>query len=449
LNFRISSGKTWSKLLKGKSEAQDSSKVDRSGLLAQGIEPPRVDFKTAWEMYRTIPKIQNAVESVVLDILSRDWYYEGEDESKVKQLEDWEETHNASEIFESLIREWLVCGNHILGFSDWKAVQMQTVIGLERDSGGNIKQFIQQFSNNPQPAKLEAKKFCFSKYIDADREAWGLGAFHSLLETWVNEKGKDSKSLAWIYRDMKQLMYKIIKRFGSPRVIWGFDGIDKDVFDKDVAPLVESMEEGDRLALGKTPQLIQESVDGKGRFSEYITDIGKEMDVGLQSSANRLITEPSAMADAREANRKDDSRVLGIMEKIRRLMNDVIIPKILEEKGSVEFKWGTKDSFNLEFPPSLQAAINTGTINQKIARHILKNHLRWNIPEDMLKELDDEYEKDKKTQDVGNFDPDNPSQPKAKKFDKSKNDYDPEEERMERIKTYRKIREALDKDGNP
>lgn len=439
----FSSGRAWVKLLKGKSEAHDnSSSVDRQSLQALGIEPPRVDFKTAWEMYRTIPKIQNVVEQCVLDILSRDWYYEGKDENKVKEMEDWEENFNASEIFESMIREWLVCGSHILGYSDWKPVQMQTILGMKRDSGGKILEFIQQFSTNPQHVLLDAKKFCFSKYIDADREAWGLGMYHSLLETWATEKGKDSKSLAWIYRDLKQMFWKIMKKYSSPRMIWGFDGIDKDVFEKDIAPLIESMEEGDRLALGKTPQLVQETVDGKGRFVEYVTDISKEVDVGLQSSANRLITEPSAMADAREANRKDDSRILGIMEKIRRLMNDIIIPKVLGEKGTVEFKWGTKDSFNLEFPPSLQAAITTGTINQKIARHILKNHLRWNIPEEMLKELDEDYEKNKKLRGSKNFDPDNPSEPKDRDKD---DDYDPEEERKERIKTYRKIQEALDR----
>lgn len=441
MRFPFSSGRIWSKLLKGHSEISSSSLVDRASLLAYGIESPRVDFKTAWDAYRTIPKIQNTVESIVLDILSRDWYFESDDEAHENKMNEWEETYNTSEIFESIIRSWLIGGTHLLGYSDWKPVQMQTVIGMKRKSDGTPTTIIQQFTssiNLDYDKGLDASKFCISKYIDADREAWGLGLFHSLMETYETEKGKESKPIAHIYRDTLQLMYKILKKFASPKTVWGFENVDKDTFDKDIAPILASMEEGDSLALSKLPVVVTDSIDGKGRFNEYITNIGKETDTGLQSSANRLITDPSAMADAREANKKDDSRVLGIMEKIRRLMNDVIIPKVIGEKGVCEFKWGTKDSLELEFPPALREALNTGVINPKIARHILTQRLRWDIPEDLLKELEEESEKIKSKQqedpEVG-FDKDDPSEPDEKTKKKLAE---------EELKTYKKIQEFID-----
>ncbi|MBI5697807.1 MAG: hypothetical protein HZC29_04830, partial [Thaumarchaeota archaeon] len=419
---RISSGRVWAKLVKATKESDvSSSLVDRTSLQAYGIEAPRADFVTAWEMYRTIPKFQNTVESIVLDILSRDWYYESDNEALEKQMNDWEETYNTSEIFESIIRQWCITGNHLLGFSDWKPVQMHTILGMKREKDGKPIKYIQQFSGDLSPdynKGLDASKFCHSKYIEADREAWGLGLYHSLLETWESERGKESKSLAWIHRDVLQLMYKILKKFSSPKVIWGFDNIDKDVFDKDIAPLISSMEEGDSLALSKVPTVTTDTLDGKGRFYEYINDLHKQTDTGLQSSANRLITEPSAMADAREANKKDDSRVLGIMEKIRRLMNDIIIPTVTGEKGTCQFRWGTKDSLELEFPPSLRDALNTGVINKKIARHILTERLRWDIPEEMMKELEEQDQaqpSQEPTDSKIGFNKDNPSEPSDKK----------------------------------
>ena len=78
------------------------------------------------------------------------------------------------------------------------------------------------------------------------------------------------------------------------------------------------------------------------------------------------------MADAREASSRDDERVLGLMEKIRRFIDEEIIPSIIGEKNRVYFKWGSKDSFDLEFPQGLQTALSSGVITTKDAREILK-----------------------------------------------------------------------------
>ena len=187
-----------------------------------------------------------------------------------------------------------------------------------------------------------------------------------------NEDGKQSTPMLSIYRRMEQDISKIHHKYASPRTILAFPEASSEQMSDDIIPLIKQMKQGDRLALNYTPELISESVDAKARFVESIDQINSEVEAGLQSSASRLITNPSAMADATVASAQDDERVQGLMEKIRRFIDEEIIPSIVGEKNRVYFKWGSKDSFDLEFPTGLQSALSAGVITTNDAREILK-----------------------------------------------------------------------------
>ena len=99
---------------------EPSSKISAPGGYVNTYEYPDIPFSVAGEYYKTIGKVQNAVDSTVSKIITRDWYYAPTDEndnqdSAVKNLEVWEEAQNLSGIFESMIRDWLLRGNHWLG----------------------------------------------------------------------------------------------------------------------------------------------------------------------------------------------------------------------------------------------------------------------------------------------------------------------------------------------
>jgi len=176
---------------------------------------------------------------------------------------------------------------------------------------------------------------------------------------------------------------RIHHKFASPRVIWTIKGANKETLDNDIIPLMEQMRPGDRIAMNEEVEIVQESVDGNARFIEHVNKIIDEVDSGLQSSANRLITEPSAMADAKEAGQQDDDRVLGIMERIRLFMNFEVIPRITgREIGEILFKWGNKDTFDLEFPEALQMAIDKRVISPEKALIMLEENYHWKIPTD-------------------------------------------------------------------
>lgn len=316
---------------------------------------------------------------MVGDILTRDWYFESDIAQYSKEMEDWETSYKLSSLFESIIRDWLTCGNHIVSTKDWMPVQLTSILGLERDKYGVTQNFIQKI--NFSDKKLPAKEFLHTKYIDIDRQAWGLSHYHALMTGFSDLDGRQGYPTLEIYRQMEQDISRTHHKYASPRVIYQFDGVSKDVIDNQLTPLFESMGPGDRLVINHMGEILQESVDPKARFTDSIQQINDEVEAGLQTSANRLITKPSAMADAGEAGQQDDDRILTLMEKLRRLMDEVIIPTILGTKlGECSFKWGAKDSFDLVFPQGLQAALNAGLITTQEGREILIS-TGWKIDE--------------------------------------------------------------------
>lgn len=332
---------------------------------------PEVDFATCYEYYRTIGKVQNAVESYVSEILSRDWYFEGDKEA-IRACEEWEERFNLSRLIEYVVRDWLVCGNSIIGLSDWQPVQISSVVGMKRSPYGQTEQFVQLV--NGKEVSLDASKFVHTQYIELNREAWGIGMFHSLLSTFAYGKKRSLPHLE-IYRRQIQLFYRILERYGSPVTVWFFENVARAEFDKQVEEL-RALEPGDRRILSKKVEIATETIDGRGNLINATSPvINQEIEAGLQTSANRLITQPSAMADARISEEKDSARLLGIMEKIRRIMNALVIPRITS--GKVEFRWGKQDSFQFDFGQLLQAK-SAGFVSAQEGRAILKS-VGWKL----------------------------------------------------------------------
>src|SRR3974377_443639 len=118
---------------KSELEANPMASTKVSDLTYQGwhyVLRPEVYFDVAFEYYKTVAKVQNAVDTFIADILTRDWYYDGP-EQKVKSAETWEDVFKFEGLLESTIRDWLVCGNSIVGITDWKPAQMYYVVGMK------------------------------------------------------------------------------------------------------------------------------------------------------------------------------------------------------------------------------------------------------------------------------------------------------------------------------
>lgn len=401
-------------------ERKTSSEVDNA---FDGRIIPVPSFKDRQEFYTTVGRFQNTVDGLVLDVINREWSYDNENgnapEEAIKAMEEWEEQWDVTSMFENIIRGWCIHGCYIISPADWQGVQMSSVVGMKRDDFGNPEFFIQQVKGQEQ--KLEAEKFIFTKYIDLDRSAWPIAMFESIMTEWEDIDGFIGLPLLKVYRQALKDFGKILHKYGNPLAIYGFKGVNKETIDNDIVPLFEGARAGDRIVLNANltddMQQLKEEIDGNARFMEYLVQIVKEIDTGLQTSKNRLITDPSAMADAREARLVDDDRTMGIMEKLRKFMNNEVIPRVTGlEAGEIEFKWGAKDAFDMQFPEALEKAVEKNIIEPWQAAKILEKQFRWKIPkEDDLEPEERKALEDKRDMEQQVMIPDEKPQPNPQK----------------------------------
>lgn len=326
------------------------------------VVPDFGSFIQSFEYYRTLGKVQNAVDSITANIINREWYFESDKPSRIRMMEEWEERFDLSRIIEQIVRDWLIFGNSIIGYSDWQPMQMTTLLGIKRDIYGKPEYFVQTV--NGKVVDIDAKPFLFTKFIEINRDAWGKPLFCALMSSnYTDLDGNQPVPFLQNYRQMLLDAGRMIHKQASPRSIWAYPDATPESLEKDIKPLMEQMRPGDRMIVNEVPTLVTEQIDVRSKFDNFTELIVNDTEAGLQSSANRLITQPSAMADAREAGAQDDDRVLGIMEKIRRTINKYIIPRIVGEANVCFFKWGAKDTIELEMPQGLKDAITVGLIS--------------------------------------------------------------------------------------
>jgi hypothetical protein len=310
----------------------------------------------------------------VTEFVSRVWSWEGSAQG-VKDMEEFEERFNFSRLAETYARDMLVCGNFLVGVSDWKPAPITEVRGVKRDVYGNIEEYWYYGANSALKKMGGPKEFAHDRYIQVGREAWGIGMAHALMTTYTDEEGDVTKSALDIDKQIVQDFARIYHKFAAPRSIWTFPQVtNPDDFNienpNSLAARIKNMKPGDRLAMPGEAEIVTEPVDSQARFTDGVEKIvNSEVGAGLQTSANRLITQPSAMADAREANEKDDAHLLGLMEKFRRFVNAEIIPRVTGSK--VEFVWGTQDDFEFD-PQFVLSLLNAGVISKGEVREMIR-----------------------------------------------------------------------------
>ena len=376
-----------------------SSMISKTASLMGGLatnggfrEQPPIHFDKRFEYYMTVGKIQNVIDSMKNDITNRSWFFKdtsdggkgGAYTKELKIMEDWaDKTVQVSEFLSEMIYNWTIAGTYIVSPIDWMPLQLRSLRSKLRDNFGNTVFYIQVI--NGKEVFLNAAEYMEVPFINLDRAAWGVGLYDSIMNNqYLDVDGQQPNATLEIYRQTLQDQGRILHKFSNPLTFYmpaEGETVGQETIDNDIVPLIEGAKAGDRIAINKRIEIVKEDIDGKSRFTEYADDVHEEVDAGLQSSKNRLLTDPSAMADAREAGAQDDDRILGIMEKIRVFMNKSVIPAVLGiEAGWIEWQWGEKDSFNKVMPPHLQQALELGVMQPEEVRQVLEEHHDWNFP---------------------------------------------------------------------
>lgn len=355
-----------------------SSRVQSSRYI--GWIEPMVHFEDFYELYYTMTKIQNTIDKITHSIITRDWYFDSKIQANVDRMNEFERKHNLSRIIQYYVYDSLITGNFMLSKSDWQPVQMSSIIGCHRDDYGRISEYGHKLTNGViEP--FSADLVWHERFIEIDRQAWGIGLLNSLATRFIDIDGDSSIPTAHIMRQLEQDFAKIIHRLGSPRVLYAFDNLDDEQL-KSEALKLGAMKAGHRGVINQRPEFITETIDSRSRFPEYVEFIKQNFDVGTQSATNRLLTQPSAMADGRVATEANDNELtLGIMERIRRFMDFYVIPEVLGVDDACTFNWGAKDSFEVVFPPGLGEAVRLGVVLKVEARDILRSKA-WKLRDD-------------------------------------------------------------------
>jgi hypothetical protein len=366
----------------------NENKGNPSSIVSEGgiqyfIIRPEVPFSKQFEYYRTVGKIQNSIDSLIDKIVTRDWYFASSDdaqpyEAQIKQLDEWARKYRFRWLLKQWMRNHLICGNDITSKKDWLPIQMSSIDGMVRDKYGRPEYYVQlpKANGGVLLQKYNAPDFLLTRYIELDRQAWGLGQFHAIMnDNWSDPDTKEVKSTLAGYRVMLQDFFKIIHKYGSPRVFYYVEGVSKEIIDNTVGPLIKRVRAGGRLVLDKKIEIVQETVDGQARFVPYVDKIEEEIETGSKSAANRLLTKPSAMADAGTADEQDDERSMAVMEFYTGFMNDEVIPIILgdEWRGKIEFHWGKQDSFEYD-PQEWLEYVKNKIVSPLELRAILKEN---------------------------------------------------------------------------
>lgn len=331
------------------------------------LRPP-VDFAVQFEYYTSVGKVQSTIDAYVSEVRTRGYEFEGEDEAAQEKLQEWAKEYNLNELIEYMVRDLLICGNNIIGITDWKPVQMDRVVGLRRDNDGEVEDYVYSLNGKWEPLPLQTSQYIHSKFIDINRRPWGIGLFHALT-TSFNWNNHESIPELELYRRHLQNVGQVEEKYAFPRVLYAFDG--STISDPELNKLKEQLKAqkpGERWLTTKVPELITETIDGaRSGLLQTTTEIqNEEITAGLQSSVNRLRTQPSAMADAKESNTKDDAMLLYIFAKIEDIINTKIIPLIVGEgkdEEAIVFHFGQQDDMELNIQEITQLA--TITIDSK------------------------------------------------------------------------------------
>lgn len=335
------------------SDESPSSKIsdDFSFVGRDRVLMPTVPFITQFEYYTTVGKVQSVVDAYAAEVRTRGWEFESDDDGIIEKAEEWAKKFNLNDLIEYMTRDLLICGNTIIGVTDWKPVQMDRMVGLRRDDYGKIIDYIHAVNPGAWvPLEKPTSTYVHCKFIDINRKPWGIGLFHALttIFKWNNH---DSVPELELYRRHLQNAGVVEEKYAFPRVMYSVD-TQVPISTAEMEKLKEQMKgwkPGDRLFIDKPVTMNVETIDGaKSGLLDKTTEIqNEEITSGLQSSVNRLRTQPSAMADASESNTKDDAMLLYIFSKLEEIINSKFLPLIFGDDSDIEFHFGQQDDMEL------------------------------------------------------------------------------------------------------
>ena len=356
-------------------------------------EFPQLTMAQLMSYYFTNNKVKTVADTIALQIKARRYYWNTKSVKARKALQDFDRNARLGNIIDCWVREGVVTGNsftEMLAPDDLQGlsqVPIESIHTIERNPDGSLKTIVQLIDGQKQA--LRPERFIQYKLFDVGRRPFACGLIHALAMPQIID-GEVRPSVLANYGMMRDALVRTIERHASPIVHAYYEGAS-DEFLQTEAQKIKDAKNGDIYASNRKSEWQEISIDPRARYEGYIHFITKDFESGLMHPVIRLLTEPSALADAQAAAEIMEPFLFGIEDGIKELIDQQIIPRVLEANGlsnvEAEFAWGMEDSADIEMA-DLWAAVNAKQqiLKPHEIRRIVREKFHW--PLDENNELD-------------------------------------------------------------
>lgn len=351
--------------------------------------------------YYVHPKVKTVTDTIRLQIKSRGYYYKCKNPKAKKALEQFTKRARLGHVIDTWITEGIVTGDSFTemlspdNLQNLGPVPISTIWKIDRNEDGSYKTIWQL--NEGDKRALDPRNFIHFKLIDLPDQAFGIGLIHALATPQLID-GDFRPSALDNHLMMTDAMVRAIETHIAPLITAYYENASDDFLEQE-ASKIKNARNGGYYLTNKKPEWTQLAIDPRARFEAYIAHMDDLVDAGLAHPVIRLLTNPSALADAQAAADIMEPFLFGIESTIKELIDTEIIPRVLTaagilDDGENEFLWGKEDEsdFNVE---EIFTALNTKvgnkpTISIKEARMMLREKFRWPLEENTPLDQEDD-----------------------------------------------------------
>jgi len=392
-----------------------------------GDSQPARPFTEMMDIIDRDPRLQLALDTYVQMILGSGIKIKAQKKKIEKKIREWFDDIDFEEKLEDAIYSYVGAGNMFweiepkLG-SDFVEIPVDTIVGIDRDRKGHIKNYI-QFVNDREK-NLKPNNIIQFKFTNSRQELWGRGLFHAVINDFTDPQTHIRyQAPIFAMKDIEDGLVKIIKSYASPIMMFHFKDAGESFIEKQ-GDVLKKARPGAKILTDKEFDVKIFEAKGDSKFDKYIEHIQRDV---IEPGSQFPLQFFNAGFTARAASESTDSVLIRKIKRIKKRLTNELKEKFVFPYISKIDKTIKKDDFELifEFDDKTEFDINH-LVTLFRDNGIRRSELRQNLLKKTSIEIDPDDMEDllpitsvTPTNDLGNDGPkpipqrDNPEEPDA------------------------------------
>jgi len=314
-----------------------------------GDSQPSRPFIEMMDIIDRDPRLQLSLDTYVQMVLGTGLIIKAKKKKIEKKIKEWFDDIDFEEKLEDGLYSYIGAGNLFweteprLG-SDLVEIPVDTIVGIDRDRKGHIKNYIQYV--NDQEKKIRPDNIIHLKFSNVRQELWGRGIFHAVINDFTDPNtGIKYQAPIFAMKDIEDGLVKIIKNYASPIMMFHFKDAGESFIEKQ-GDALKKARPGAKILTDKEFDLKVFEVKGDNKFDKYIEHIQRDI---IEPGTQFPLQFFNAGFTARAASESTDSVLIRKVKRIqKRLANEIkenfVFPYISKIDKTIK-----KDDFDLMF----------------------------------------------------------------------------------------------------